>query len=116
MEKTLPQRLAELGLASEARDRNVIVSNQFAIVPVPARNMRGAWPEGVPPRAAFTFSIFPYGSTNLVITDVIEGSHEAIVGPGQHQLLFANVDGRAGAVHRQPGAGPARTCCGSSAS
>jgi hypothetical protein len=55
--------------------------------------MRGAWPRGVPPRAAFTFSIFPYGSTNFVITDVIEGSHEAIVGPGQHQLLFANIKG-----------------------
>jgi len=94
IEKTLPARLAELGLASATRDRNVIVSNQFAIVPVPARDMRGAWREGVPPRAAFTFSIFPYGSTNFVITDVIEGSHEAIVGPGQHQLLFANVDGR----------------------
>jgi hypothetical protein len=71
----------------------VIVSNQFAIVPVPARSMHGAWPEGVPPRAAFTFSIFPYGSTNFVITDVIEGSHEAIVGPGNHQLLFANIKG-----------------------
>ena len=93
VEKTLPERLAELGVASETRDRNVIVSNQFAIVPVPARGMRGAWADGVPPRAAFTFSIFPYGSTNLVITDVIEGSHEAIVGPGQHQLLYANVDG-----------------------
>lgn len=94
VEKTLPQRLAELGLRSRTRDANVIVSNQFAIVPVPARSMHGAWPEGVPPRAAFTFSIFPYGSTNFVITDVIEGSHEAIVGPGQHQLLFANVDGQ----------------------
>ena len=94
VETTLPQRLAELGLASAARDRNVIVSNQFAIVPVPARSMRGAWPEGVSPRAAFTFSIYPYGSTNFVITDVIEGSHEAIVGPGQHQLLFANVHGQ----------------------
>ncbi len=94
VEKSLPQRLQELGLASAARDRNVIVSNQFAIVPVPARNMRGAWPEGVPPRAAFTFSIFPYGSTNFVITDVIEGSHEAIVGPGNHQLLFANIHGQ----------------------
>lgn len=93
VEKTLPQRLAELGLASRRRDRNVIVSNQFAIVPVPARSMRGAWPPGVPPRAAFNFSIFPYGSTNLVITDVIEGSHEAVVGPGQHQLLYANIDG-----------------------
>jgi hypothetical protein len=93
VETTLPQRLAELGLASASRDRNVIVSNQFAIVPVPARGMHGAWPDGVPPRAAFTFSIFPYGSTNFVITDVIEGSHEAVVGPGQHQLLFANVDG-----------------------
>jgi hypothetical protein len=82
-----------LGLASASRDRNVIVSNQFAIVPVPARDMSGAWPEGVPPRAAFNFSIFPYGSTNFVITDVIEGSHEAIVGPGQHQLLYANIDG-----------------------
>jgi hypothetical protein len=94
VEKTLPERLGELGLASQSRDRNVIVSNQFAIVPVPARDMRGAWPKGVPPRAAFTFSIFPYGSTNFVITDVIEGSHEAIVGPGQHQLLFANVSGQ----------------------
>jgi hypothetical protein len=93
IEKTLPERLAELGVASEARDRNVIVSNQFAIVPVPARSMRGAWAEGRPPRAAFNFSIYPYGSKNLVITDVIEGSHEAIVGPGQHQLLYANVDG-----------------------
>ena len=93
VEKTLPQRLTELGLRSVARDHHVIVSNQFAIVPVPGHGMRGAWPEGVPPRAAFTFSIFPYGSTNFVITDVIEGSHEAIVGPGQHQLLFANVDG-----------------------
>jgi hypothetical protein len=94
VEKTLPARLAELGLTSAARDRNVIVSNQFAIVPVPARDMSGAWSPGVPPRAAFTFSIFPYGSTNLVITDVIEGSHEAVVGPGEHQLLFANVNGQ----------------------
>jgi hypothetical protein len=94
VEKTLPQRLAELGLTSAARDRNVIVSNQFAIAPVPSRQMRGAWPAGVPPRAAFTFSIFPYGSTNMVITDVIEGSHEALVGRGGHQLLFANVDGQ----------------------
>jgi len=94
IEKTLPARLAELGLASASRDRDVIVSNQFAIVPVPGHDMRGAWPDGVPPRAAFTFSIFPYGSRNFVITDVIEGSHEAIVGPGQHQLLFANVGGR----------------------
>jgi hypothetical protein len=93
VEKTLPARLSELGLASASRDRNVIVSNQFAIVPVPARDMHGAWPASVPPRAAFTFSIFPYGSTNFVITDVIEGSHEAVVGPGAHQLLFANVDG-----------------------
>ncbi|WP_005035927.1 hypothetical protein [Holophaga foetida] len=94
VEKTLPQRLRELGLASEHRDRNVIVSNQFAIVPVPARNMTGAWKPGTPPRAAFNFSIFPYGSTNFVITDVIEGSSEAIVGPGTHQMLFANIDGR----------------------
>ncbi|MBI4913054.1 MAG: hypothetical protein HY823_09980 [Acidobacteria bacterium] len=94
VEKTLPERLRELGLASQARDRNVIVSNQFAVVPVPARGMEGAWPQGVPPRAAFTFSIFPYGSTNFVITDVIEGSSEALVGPGTHQLLYANVEGQ----------------------
>jgi hypothetical protein len=94
IEKTLPQRLLDLGLTSAARDRNVIVSNQFAIAPVPSRQMHGAWPSGVPPRAAFTFSIFPYGSTNVVITDVIEGSHEATVGKGGHQLLFANVDGQ----------------------
>jgi hypothetical protein len=48
VEATLPERLAELGLASASRDRNVIVSNQFAIVPVPARGMHGAWPDGVP--------------------------------------------------------------------
>lgn len=94
VEKTLPQRLRELGLASEHRDRNVIVSNQFAIVPVPSRSMEGAWKPGVPPRAAFNFSIFPYGSTNFVITDVIEGSSEAIVGPGTHQMLYANIDGQ----------------------
>jgi hypothetical protein len=93
-ERTLPQRLGELGLGSPTRDRNVIVSNQFAIVPVPGRDMRGAWTEGHPPRAAFTFSIFPYGSTNYVITDVIEGSSEAVVGPGSHQLLFSNVNGQ----------------------
>ncbi len=93
VEKTLPQRLHELGLTSQTRDRNVIVSNQFAVVPVPSREMRGASPEGVPPRAAFTFSIFPYGSTNFVITDVIEGSSDATVGPGNHQLLYANVNG-----------------------
>jgi len=87
VEKTLPQRLQELGLASQARDRNVIVSNQFAIVPVPSREMAGV------PRAAFNFSIFPYGSTNFVITDVMEGSSEAIVGPGSHQMLFANIQG-----------------------
>jgi hypothetical protein len=94
VEKTLPQRLQELGLASATRDRNVIVSNQFAIVPVPSRSMRGASPKGVPPRAAFTFSIFPYGSTNFVITDVIEGSSDAIVGPGTHQVLMANIKGQ----------------------
>jgi hypothetical protein len=93
VERTLPERLRDLGLQSRTKDRHVIVSNQFAIVPVPARTMRGAFPPGHPPRAAFTFSIFPYGSTNLVITDVIEGSHEAVVGPGDHQLLFANVGG-----------------------
>lgn len=93
-ERTLPERLTELGLKSEGRDRNVIVSNQFAIVPVPAREMRGAWPKDKPARAAFTFSIFPYGSTNFVITDVIEGSSDAVVGPGTHQLLFANINGQ----------------------
>ena len=101
IERTLPERLRELGLTSQARDRNVIVSNQFAIVPVPAWNMKDTWGEGrnhsrhgTPPRAAFNFSIFPYGSTNFVITDVIEGSSEAIVGPGTHQMLYANVKGQ----------------------
>jgi hypothetical protein len=94
VEKTLPERLRELGLSSPVRDRHVIVSNQFAVVPVPSRQMRGAWAPGVPPRAAFNFSIFPYGSTNFVITDVIEGSSDAIVGPGTHQMLYADIDGR----------------------
>ena len=96
LERTLPERLRELGLTSQARDRNVIVSNQFAIVPVPSSSMKGAWEGkgGTPPRAAFNFSIFPYGSSNFVITDVIEGSSEAIVGPGTHQMLYANVQGQ----------------------
>ncbi len=94
VEKTLPERLQELGLSSPSRDRHVIVSNQFAVVPVPGRQMRGNWAPGVPPRAAFNFSIFTYGSTNLVITDVIEGSSEAVVGPGSHQLLYADIEGR----------------------
>jgi hypothetical protein len=89
-EVTLPERLRELGLSSTTHDKNVIVSNQFSIVPVPAARAG----EKQPARAAFTFSIMPYGSTNYVITDVIEGSSEAIVGPGGHQLLYANVDGK----------------------
>lgn len=89
-EISLPERLKELGLSSSTHDRNVIVSNQFSIVPVPAAKDG----EKHPARAAFTFSILPYGSTNYVITDVIEGSSEAIVGPGGHQLLYANVDGK----------------------
>ena len=92
-ELTLPQRLKELDLLSKGRDTNVIVSNQFAIVPVPASAMNAGGPSDQPPRAAFTFSIYPYGSTNYVITDVIEGSSDAIVGPGGHQLLFANKQG-----------------------
>lgn len=40
IEKTLPQRLKELGLSSALRDKNVIVSNQFSIVPVPARSIQ----------------------------------------------------------------------------
>lgn len=99
LERTLPERLRELGLTSQARDRNVIVSNQFAIVPVPSWSMEGAWggrtrKGAAPPRAAFNFSIFPYGSTNFVITDVIEGSSEAVVGPGTHQMLYANIHGQ----------------------
>ena len=93
-ELTLSQRLRELDLYSKKRDRNVIVSNQFAVLPVPAHDMKGAWKDGVPPRAAFNFSIYPYGSTNYVITDVIEGSSEAIVGPGNHQYLYYNIDGK----------------------
>jgi hypothetical protein len=93
-EVSLPERLSQLGLRSESRDKNVIVSNQFAIVPVPAKSMRSGSIGDHPPRAAFNFSIYPYGSTNFVITDVIEGSSDAIVGPGNHQLLFANIDGK----------------------
>jgi hypothetical protein len=96
-EVSLPERLEELELTSKTKDKNVIVSNQFAIVPVPSRTMRtdrsSSAEEGEAPRVAFNFSIFPYGSTNFVITDVIEGSSDAIVGPGNHQLLFANIDG-----------------------
>ncbi|MGE0201639.1 MAG: hypothetical protein AB7P76_11805 [Candidatus Melainabacteria bacterium] len=92
MEVSLPQRLKELGLASPLRDQHVIVSNQFAVVPVPAARLGSN--RAYPSRSAFNFSIFPYGATNYVITDVIEGSSEAIVGPGNHQLLYANVHGK----------------------
>ncbi|MCA9840946.1 MAG: hypothetical protein KC475_02415 [Cyanobacteria bacterium HKST-UBA03] len=94
LEKTLPQRLQELGLTSKQHDKHVIVSNQFAVVPVPSHQMRDASVAGKPPRAAFNFSIYPYGSTNFVITDVIEGSANAIVGPGNHQLLYADINGQ----------------------
>lgn len=94
VERTLPERLRELGLGSQHRDRNVIVSNQFAIVPVPAHGMNAGDRRGEAPRAAFNFSIFPYGSTNFVITDVIEGSSDAVVGPGNHQMLYANIHGQ----------------------
>lgn len=94
VEVSLPERLKELGLTSKDHDDNVIVSNQFAIVPVPGKDMAEVSKEGVPPRSAFTFSIYPYGSKNLVITDVIEGSSTAVVGGRGHQLLFANVDGQ----------------------
>lgn len=94
LEETLPERLKKLGLTSQTKDDVVIVSNQFAIVPVPSHRMTGASKVGKPPRAAFNFSIYPYGSTNFVITDVIEGSSHAVIGPGTHQLLFANIDGQ----------------------
>lgn len=94
IEKTLPERLKELGLSSPLRDKNVIVSNQFSIVPVPAYSTAMTRTKNVAPRAAFNFSIYPYGSTNYVITDVIEGSSDAIVGQGNHQLLYANINGQ----------------------
>lgn len=96
VEKTLLERLRELNLTSANNDRNVIVSNQFAIVPVPGQRPELRY-QDLPqeaPRAAFNFSIYPYGSTNYVITDVIEGSSEAIVGPGYHQLLYYNNQGQ----------------------
>ncbi|MBY0403775.1 MAG: hypothetical protein K2X66_07730 [Cyanobacteria bacterium] len=92
-EMTLPEKLKELGLTSKSHDKNVIVSNQFAVVPVPAKEMGEVSKAGEPPRAAFTFSIQPYGSTNMVITDVIEGSSNAVVSGYKHQLLYANKKG-----------------------
>lgn len=92
-ETSLPARLQELGLTSRDHDKNVIVSNQFAVVPVPKAEMMASDPSA-PPRTAFNFSIYPYGSSNFVITDVIEGSSNAVVGAGGHQLLFANVNGQ----------------------
>lgn len=92
-EVSLPDRLKELGLTSQNHDSEVIVSNQFAVVPVPSKEMKGVSKEGKPPRTGFAFSIYPYGSSNFVITDVIEGSSNAVVGPGNHQLLYANVNG-----------------------
>lgn len=93
-EVTLPAKLKELGLTSKDHDKNVIVSNQFSIVPVPAKEMGEVSKAGVPPRSAFNFSIYPYGSSNFVITDVIEGSSNAVVSGSGHQNLFANVDGQ----------------------
>lgn len=89
-EVTLPQRLAELGLTSRGGrfDKNVIVSNQFSIVPVPRPEDTGV------DMLSFNFSIYPYGSTNYVIADTIEGSSEVVVGGDDHQLIYFNADGR----------------------
>jgi hypothetical protein len=91
-EISLPERLKQLGLTSKDNDAQVIVSNQFTVVPVPAKDMKGAWKEGEAPRAAFNFTVQPYGSSNLVITDVMENSAEAVVDGSRHQLLFAKKD------------------------
>jgi hypothetical protein len=91
-EVSLPERLKQLGLTSKENDAQVIVSNQFTVVPVPSKDMKGAWKDGEPPRAAFNFTVQPYGSSNLVITDVMENSAEAVVDGSRHQLLFAKKD------------------------
>lgn len=91
-EVSLPQRLRELGLASPNNDQEVLVSNQFTIVPVPGKDMEGSWKAGEAPRAAFNFSLQPYGSSSYVITDVGTESSEAVVGGRQHQLIFAKKD------------------------
>ncbi|HYV47581.1 MAG TPA: hypothetical protein VFA20_22135 [Myxococcaceae bacterium] len=89
-EVTLRQRLRELNLLSPSGrfDKNVIVSNQFSIVPVPQKEHAGV------DTLSFNFSIFPYGSTNYVIADTIEGSSELVVGGNQHQLVYFNAHGK----------------------
>jgi len=89
-EVTLRQRLGELNLLSPSGrfDRNVIVSNQFSIVPVPQKEHAGV------DTLSFNFSIFPYGSTNYVIADTIEGSSELVVGGNEHQLVYFNSHGK----------------------
>ena len=94
VEKTLRDRLSDLQLlaGNSTLDDHVVVSNQFAVVPVPSRSMIGAWKEDVPPRAAFNFSVYPYGSTNYIITDVIEGSSDAVVSGHTHQYLYTRTE------------------------
>lgn len=89
-EITLADRLRELNLLSSSGrfDKNVIVSNQFSIVPVPQKEHTGV------DTLSFNFSIYPYGSTNYVIADTIEGSSEVVVGPGGHQLVYFNANGK----------------------
>jgi hypothetical protein len=48
LEKTLPRYLAELGLSHPARDKNVMVSSQFAVVPVPGGYAAPLWPRPDP--------------------------------------------------------------------
>jgi hypothetical protein len=94
-------------------DKNVMVSMQFAVVPVPGG--RAAWSKpdpaasladgapGGPPRpaaadapsrVAFNLSVSPAGSAAYVIADTAGGGGEAVVAGGSHSLLFADVDGQ----------------------
>lgn len=90
VEQPLPQRLRELGLQSPSgrMDVNVVVSNQFSIVPVPRPEHVGT------DMLAFNFSIRPYGSPSYVLASMLSGTSEVVVAGDEHQLIYFDDNGR----------------------
>lgn len=90
VQQSLPQRLRELGLQSPSgrMDVNVVVSNQFSIVPVPRPEHVGT------DMLAFNFSIRPYGSPTYVMASMLNGTSEVVVAGHEHQLIYFDDNGR----------------------
>jgi hypothetical protein len=115
-EKTLAARLRELGLYDRARDRKVLVSNQFVLLPVPGDHVfrldqrsdpRHPLTDGTrlgpvaprlktsePSHATFNLSTSPLGPASYVIADSDGCGGEAVVVGDLESLLFADSNGQ----------------------